>query len=122
VPPRSLGPRPHPYAASCVVTIALARKQSAGEHDSRYCTAGRELIDASPLLRTAGEDFGRTALHEAAAMGSHVTEEPAEFARAPRCGSRDEQSATRSWRARRWVGPAAGGAPTPRPRRWEDAA
>jgi tetratricopeptide (TPR) repeat protein len=48
-----LGPRLHPNAASCVITIALARSQSAGMQDSRHFTAGLELIDASVLLRPA---------------------------------------------------------------------
>jgi tetratricopeptide (TPR) repeat protein len=48
-----LGPRQHPDAATCVITVALARMQSAGEHDSRHFTAALELIDVSLLLRPA---------------------------------------------------------------------
>src|SRR5262249_2552635 len=48
-----LGPSNHPDAAGCVITIALARMQSAGEQDSRFLGAGLELIDASLLLGPA---------------------------------------------------------------------
>jgi tetratricopeptide (TPR) repeat protein len=48
-----LGPWQHPYTASCLVTLALARSESAGGFASAGIGEAIRLLDAAPLLTAA---------------------------------------------------------------------